>query len=342
MRSTRKILCRLALALFCWSAASGSAEPQLVLVGSGSSITVRLYQAWIKEFSRIHSRVQIRYVPVGSSESIRQISQGVGDFGGGDVPLPDPQIRNKKISLTAIPMAVIGIVPIYNLPGHPQLNFTGDLLAQIYLGNIRNWHDARIGRLNPNVELPNLPVIVVHRGSGRGSSYIFTDFLAQSNAQFRSTVGVNVSPVWPIGLEAETSADMVRIVTSSPGAIAYVELSFAAESHLSCARVRNANGTFVAATPASIEAAALALERTAVSDLQADIVNAPGKDSYPIASFTWIYAPAAHPSSPRRTALKQFLDWSLRDGQNIAETLGYAPLPRPIAAKALAILNSRP
>ena len=344
LRSTRTILC-LCLAAVSWSGlhtatiAAQETQEKVVIVGSGSYLPFRLYQAWITEFNKSNSSVQLQFLPLGSSESIIQVSHGVGDFGSGEVPLTDAQLHSSKISLMAIPTALVGIVPIYNLPGNPELNFSGELLGEIYLGTVRNWKDSRIAKLNPNVQFPDLPISVVHRSQGKGSNYIFTDFLSKTSPEFRATVEASPSPGWPRGVEADRSQDMVRIVASTRGAIGYVELSFVANPQVGRGRVQNAAGHFVRATPASIEAACTALETSSAFNLRIDMTNAPGKDSYPIASFTWIYMPAPAPSG-RRNALRQFLNWSLLNGQSITRSLGYVPLPDRVAAKALAAVNS--
>jgi phosphate transport system substrate-binding protein len=324
------------------SLTAATAQERIVIVGSGSNVPVYLYQAWTSKFNSSNDRVQVRYLPLGTSESIRQISHGVGDFGGGEILLTDEQMHGPMISLTPIPTVLVSIVPIYNLPGNHALNFSGDLLAQIYLGIVRNWNDPKIAKLNPAVELPDLPIRVVHRSQGKGSNFIFTDFLSKTSSQFRAVVGTSPSPHWPIGLEADHGEDMVERVASMRGAIGYVDVSFVRNSGLGYARVENATGRFVPPTPAAIEAACAALENSLPSDFRLDLVDAPGKDSYPLTSFTWVYVPTSKISSDREQALKLFLNWSLREGQTVAIKMGFVPLPGDIVAKALAAVERMP
>src|SRR5579864_3132741 len=190
-------------------------------------------------------------------------------------------MRDSKIALT-IPTALVAIVPIYNLPGNPELNFSGALLAEIYLGTVKNWNDPQIAHLNPTVELPDLPVSVVHRSPGKGSNFIFTDFLSKTSPRFRAEVGKSPSPHWPVGSEADRGQDMVKTVASRRGAIGYVDLGFVRNSGVGYGRVENAAGHFVRAITASIEAACTALERSLPDDFRLDVINAPGKDSYPM------------------------------------------------------------
>lgn len=324
-----------------WSALGGAvaAQQRTVIVGSGSNLPVYLYQAWTSKFNAGNDHVQVRYLPLGSSESIRQVKAGTADFGGGEILLTNEQLRDSKIVLT-IPTVLVAIVPIYNLPGNPDLNFSGGLLAEIYLGTVKNWKDPQIARLNPTVELPDLPISVVHRSPGKGSNFIFTDFLSKTNPRFRAEVGKSPSPHWPLGSEADRGQDMVKTVASTRGAIGYVDVSFLRNSGLSYGRVENAAGQFVKATPDSIAAACAALESSLPDDFRLDLINALGKDSYPMASFTWLYVPVYGAPSARTGALKQFLSWSFQEGQTLAVTMGYVPLPDPIAAKVRAAVSA--
>ena len=334
-------LLRLCLAAAILWSLTGMAQERVVIVGSGSNVPLRLYQAWATEFNGQNTMIQVRYLPLGTSESIQEIGQGIGDFGGGEVPLTDQQMHG-PVALIPVPMVLVGIVPIYNLPGNPELNFSGELLAQIYLGNVKNWADPRIARLNPAVHLPELAITIVHRTPGKGSNYMFTNFLSKTSGQFRAQVGTSPSPRWPFGLEANRGEDMVEKVATVAGAIGYVEVSFARNSRIRYGRVENSAGSFVSATAESIEAACTATEQALPDDLRLDITNAPSPRSYPLASFTWIYVPTSGASPARRNALKQFLNWSLRDGQKIAKGMGYAPLPEGVVAKNLTIVNSLP
>lgn len=333
---------RLAAAICClWLSTLATGQQKIVLVGSGSNVPVRLYQAWIEEFNKKNADVQVQYLPLGTSQSIQQVSEGSGDFGGGEVPLTREQMRGHKISLKQIPTVLVGIVPIYHLPGKPELNFSGDLLAQIFLGKVKTWKDPKIAKLNPEVKLPDLAISVVHRSPGKGSNYIFTDFLSKTNEEFRKQVGKGASPKWPVGADANRGEDMVAKVGSTPGAIGYVELNFARNAAIGYGRVQNAAGRFVRATPETIDAACRAAEKPVGDAFQVSMTNAPGKDSYPIASFTWIYVPTSGISPTRSQALRQFLEWTLRDGQSIANAMGYAVLPDNVAAAARSAVKTQ-
>src|SRR5271168_4703326 len=318
------------------------AQDKISLVGSGSNIPSPLYAAWAEAFSQKSATVQVRYLSMSTVEGIANVSKGTGDFAGGEVPLTDEQMHGSKVTLIQIPTVLVALVPIYNVPGGPQLHFSGKLLAQIFLGEIKNWHDPQIAKLNPGATLPEMPIHVVHRSGGKGSNYIFTDFLSKSDPAWQSKVGKSTSPTWPVGEDANRGEDMVAKVAATQGSIGYVEVSFARHSAIGYGDVENAAGQFVRATPASITASSAAMEKSIRDDFRVSLVNAPGKDSYPIASFTWLYVPVSGLAAERTRALKQFLEWALGAGQEIAKNSGYAPLPAALAERALARVKAIP
>jgi phosphate transport system substrate-binding protein len=322
------------------SVAPVKAQTRVSIVGSGSNVPSHLYAAWIDEFNKKNANIQVRYLSMSTVEGIRQISEGSGDFAAGEIPLTPEEMHGAKVSLTQVPSVLVGIVPIYKLPGNPELNFSGAVLAQIYLGTIKNWKDPRIAKLNAGASMPDLPIEVVHRTGGKGSNYIFTDFLSKASPEFRSQVGKDASPKWPLGAEANRGEDMVEKVGSTPGAIGYVELNFARRPDIGYGNVQNAAGQFVRATPASITAACVAHQKAIPKDFGVSLANAPGKESYPISSFTWIYVPSSGTATERTRALGQFLNWALEDGQNMARGMGYATLPPGVLSKAKAAVGA--
>jgi phosphate transport system substrate-binding protein len=277
---------------------------------------------------------------MGNSEGLKEIEQGVGDFGAGEVPLTEAQMHKGKNPLVQFPTALVAIVPIYKLPGEHELRFSGELLADIFLGKIKNWKDERIAKLNPGAGLPDLPIVIVHRSAGKGSNYILTDFLSKTSAEWKSRIGKTPSPAWPLGVETNRSEDMVAKVSGTPGAIGYVELNYARRKDIGYGSVENAAGRFIRATPASITAACAGNEKSILADLGVSLTNAEGKEAYPVVSFTRVYAVASGMNPARIEALKEFWNWALMDGQQMASGLGYTFLPTGIAAKAREILNS--
>ncbi|MFL6312651.1 MAG: phosphate ABC transporter substrate-binding protein PstS [Terriglobales bacterium] len=325
------ILAGLCVALF-------AAEPQgVVLVGAGSSVPLPLYHKWADLYNENSKTVQLQYLPLGTMEGIAQITHGTSDFGAGEVPLTVEQRRLG--SLTELPVVLIGIVPIYNLPNIQNLRLSGDVLAQVYLGHITQWNDPAIVKLNPGITLPNLPIRVIYRPGGKGSNYVFTEYLSKINAKFRDQIGRSASPKWPVGQPAERSSDMADKVKSTPGALGYVELQYADDNQITHASVLNAAGKFVKATAASITASCVAVEAPGWDKLAASLTNAPGADSYPISSFTFLYVRPSARDQRRTAALVGLLNWAYSDGQNIAIQEGYSDLPKPLVVKVLAKVN---
>ena len=310
--------------------APAQAQNAVVLVGSGSSVPAPLYTRWTQEYGKHNSHIQMRYLPVGTSEGIKQISHGVGDFGAGEAQLTDSE---RKDGLIEIPVVLIGIVPIYNLPDiHQDLRLTGEVLAEIFLGEIKNWNAVPIAKLNPEITLPNLPIQVINRPAGKGSNYVFTDFLSKTSSKFRSQVGVSPSPKWPTGVAAERSADMAEKVKNTIGSIGYVEYQYAVKGGIPQVAVLNPAGKFVHASAESIAAACKAIEAPRWSNFSASLTNAPGADSFPITSFTWIYLRSKSTDSSRAAALGDLLAWVYTDGQQFAIQEGYSELPSPLLA----------
>ncbi|HEY2360713.1 MAG TPA: phosphate ABC transporter substrate-binding protein PstS [Candidatus Angelobacter sp.] len=315
-----------------------AAEPQgVVLVGAGSSVPLPLYRKWADLYNENNKTIQLQYVPLGTIEGIAQISHGTSDFGAGEVPL-SPEERRLG-NLTELPVVLIGIVPIYNLPGIQNLRLTGDVLAQVYLGHITNWNDSAIVKLNPGIALPNLPIRVIYRPGGKGSNYVFTEYLSKVNGKFHDQIGRSASPKWPVGQPAERSSDMADKVKSMPGSLGYVELQYADDNQITHASVLNAAGKFVKATAASITAACAAVEAPGWDKLAASLTNPPGADSYPISSFTWLYVRPSARDQRRTAALVGLLNWAYSDGQNIAVQEGYSNLPKQLVVKVLAKVN---
>jgi phosphate transport system substrate-binding protein len=316
------------------------AQEVIPLVGSGSNLPLPLYSAWIERFGKLHPDLHVTYLALGTAQSIKEIREGAGDFGGGEIPLTSAQKHGGKHTLTQFPTVLVAIAPIYKLPGKLDLRFSGEVLGAIYLGNIKNWDDPKIAKLNPGVALPDLPITVVHLTGVKGSNYVLTDFLSKTSAAWKSKIGKTASPDWPVGVETNRSESMVTKVSTTSGAIGYVELAYAKRSDLGYGSVQNAAGQFVKPTAAGIVAACTANEKSIPEDLGASLVNAAGKESYPLVSFTWIYVPTSGLTPARSRALKDFWSWALGDGQEIASGLGYTALSSSVASRAREALDS--
>jgi phosphate transport system substrate-binding protein len=331
----------LVLFLICFPSATNS-QNIIALVGSGSNLPSPLYSHWAEEYNKLSPGVQVRYLSTGTVKGIEDISRGVGDFAAGEVPMSDEQLKSMKTPILHIPTVLVAIVPIYHVPGvRGNLRFSGPVLAQIFLGSIKTWDDPQLKELNPGQSLPHLEIAVVHRTEGKGSSYIFTDFLSKTSSMWRTQIGKSPSPAWPIGVSANRGEDLMAKVKNTSGAIGYIELGFTlSDNSVGVGHVQNASGKIIAANQASIAAACSSAEKTTPADFRASLTNVAGNDAYPIVSFTWIYVPEKSSDPERSRALAHFLDWTLSMGEQSAEQHGYAPLPAPLAAKVLAKVHT--
>jgi phosphate transport system substrate-binding protein len=330
----------LAISLTILSADS-LAQTQMVLVTSGSTMPEPLYLLWGDEYHKLHAETQVRYLPVGTSESAKNVLSGTGDLGGGDAPIPEKQLKDSAHAAVELPTILVGIAVFYNVPGSAaSIRLSGPVLANIYLGKTTSWNDPEIAKLNPDGKIPDLPIKVLHRTDGKGSNYIFSDFLSKLSPEFRAKVGKNVSPRWPVGAAFSRCQDLLANAAKTSGAIGYAEIRCGEKSGLSIAPIRNAAGEFVKPSTKSISDVALAMESEMTDDFRASLTNAPGKGSYPIVSFTWFYVPV-HPQDLRRShAVKEYLSWVYGSGQEIAQTQGYVPLPPSVLHKVRAKVAS--
>lgn len=320
------------LAAVALSLTACNSSNSVPLLGAGSTFVYPLMTRWVEGFMTQHPNIQINYQSIGSGGGIEQVRAGTVDFGASDVALTDAQLKEMP-PVIQFPESAGPVVVTYNLKQATQpLRFSPDTLAGIYLGQITNWDDARLAADNPGVNLPDEPIIVVHRADGSGTTNAFTMFLSTVSPEWKKKVGAGKSVSWPLGLGGKGSEGVTGQLTQSPGAIGYVELTFAEQNSLPMALIRNQAGNYVApgtaSTTAAIQAFAAELER----DPRAPIVNAPSSapGAYPISTMTYLIVPLDGPDKTKRAALKQFLNYVVTEGQSAAERLHYAPLPEAI------------
>jgi phosphate transport system substrate-binding protein len=327
----------LVLLMIC-SSFPANCQDRTILVGSGSNVPTPLYSHWIEEYNKLSPKVQVRYMSTGTVKGIEDISRGIGDFAAGEVPMSDEQLKAASNAILQIPTVLVAIVPIYHVPGVKSgLRFSGPVLSEIFLGDIKNWDDPRIKKINADQALPHLDIAVVHRTEGKGSNYIFTDFLSKTSPKWHSKIGKTPSPAWPVGVSANRGEDMMDKVKSTPGAIGYIELGFTEnDKSVGVGLVQNSAGNFVSATEASIVAAYQSDEKSMPADFRVSLTNASGKDAFPMVSFTWLYVPERSAEPERSKALSDYIEWALTTGQQSAERHGYTPLPASLAPKVLA------
>jgi phosphate transport system substrate-binding protein len=276
---------------------------QTNLNGAGATFPYPIYSKWFSEYHKLHPDIQINYQSIGSGGGIRQVIAGTVDFGASDGPMTDDQLK-----------------------------FTPQVLAGIFLGKITNWNDKAIAAANPGVSLPNQDIIVVHRSDGSGTTYIFTDYLSKVSPEWQNQVGKGTSVKWPTGIGGKGNEGVAGSIRTLPGSIGYVELIYAVQNNIAYGSVKNSAGVFLKASLEGVTAAAASV-KSMPADFRVSITNAPGKDAYPISSFTWLLIPAQSKDPAKGKILADFLNWMVTDGQKMAAPLSYAPLPDSVTEK---------
>lgn len=320
------------------TATTGGEALKASLSGAGATFPEPLYVEWIGEFQAGNPGVNINYQGIGSGGGVEQFSKLTVDFGASDAPMKDEEITAAEAASGArvlhIPTVFGAVAVAYNLPGIAELKLDPDTLAGIFLGEITKWNDPRLAALNPGVALPDQPLQVVHRSDSSGTTSIFTSYLAAISQSWADKVGKGKEVPWPVGVGGQGNDGVAAVVKQQPGSLGYVELSYALETGLSMASLRNAAGNFVAPSLEATSAAAQGASYPA--DLRFSVVNTSNPEGYPIAGATWILAYDRMKDPAKAAALKAFLSWALSEGTPIAEDLGYAPLPDDLGVLALA------
>jgi phosphate transport system substrate-binding protein len=306
------------------------------LNGAGATFPNPIYQKWFSEYHNQHSDVTINYQSIGSGGGIKQLQSGTVDFGASDGPMTDEQLQQTSFKVLHIPTVLGAVVPTYNIPGVTgELKFTGAVLADIYLGKIKKWNDPQLTKLNPSAKLPDADIVVVHRSDGSGTTYIFTDYLSKVSQDWASGPKKGTSINWPVGLGGKGNEGVSGTVKQTEGAIGYVELIYALSNNMPYGTVQNAAGNFVKASLASVTAAAASVKEMP-DDFRVSITNAPGKEAYPISSFTWLLVPVEWSDAGKEKIFVNFLNWMVTQGQGMTSALQYAPLPTSVATKVKA------
>ena len=309
------------------------------LTGAGATFPYPIYSKWFSEYSAAHPGVEINYQSIGSGGGIRQVTSGLVDFGASDMPMTDEMLAASKVKLIHLPTVLGAVVPVYNVPGVSDLRFSGDVLADIYLGKISNWNDPRIAKDNPGVKLPDQKIIVVHRSDGSGTSFIFTDYLSKVSPEWAGGPGKGTSPSWPVGVGGKGNEGVAGLVRQMPGAIGYVELIYALQNHISFGEIKNSAGNWVKASIEGVTEAAASI-KSMPADYRVSITNAPGATAYPISSFTYLLIPTSGTNAENRKVLKDLLSWIVKSGESEVSALSYAPLPEALAQKELQTIYS--
>ncbi len=333
---------RTVLLLVC-SLAAWPAWAQTTLNGAGATFPYPIYSKWFSEYKKLHSDIQVNYQSIGSGGGIRQVTEGTVDFGASDMPMTDGQLAEAQAKLKTkvlnIPSVLGAVVPAYNIPGvSGEVKFTPDALAGIFLGKVTKWNDKSITSVNPGTNFPDRDIIVVHRSDGSGTTFIWTDYLSKVSGDWKSQVGSGTSVKWPIGLGGKGNEGVAGSIRQLQGSIGYVELIYAMQNNIAYGRVRNAAGAYLKATLEGVTAAAASAPKIP-ADFRVSITNAPGKDAYPISSFTWLLIPMQSKDPAKGKILADFLTWMSSDGQKMTGALSYASLPESVVQKEKEVIK---
>lgn len=319
------------------------AHSQIAITGAGATFPAPMYQKWFSDYQSVDPNVQINYQPIGSGGGIKNVTDGTVDFGASDGPMTDAQLESYKqkhgSGIVELPTVLGAAVPVYNVPGITQaLNFTPEALAGIFLGKVTKWNDPAIANANPGVKLPDLAIVVAHRSDGSGTTYCWTDYLSKVSPEWQSKVGKNTSVQWPVGVGGKGNDGVAGVIKQQEGSIGYVELIYAIKNHIAYGKVKNKAGKFVQADLASVTAAAAGVANNMPDDFRVSITDAPGAAAYPISTFTWLLIPEQISDASKKKAIVGFVKWALTKGQSEVQSLDYAPLPKPVVTKELAVL----
>jgi phosphate transport system substrate-binding protein len=301
---------------------------------AGATFPYPIYSKWFNDYNKLHPNVQINYQSIGSGGGIQQLKSGTVDFGASDMPLNDEMLKQIPMPIFQFPTVLGSVVPAYNIQGvTAELKFTPQALAGIYLGHITKWNDKAITSANPGVNLPDKSIVVIHRSDGSGTTFVFTDYLSKVSPEWKEKVGSNTTVKWPVGIGGKGNEGVAGQVRQLEGAIGYVELIYALQNKIPYGSVQNAHGIFLKASLESTTAAAAGAGKELAKDFRVSITNAPGKNAYPISTFTYLLIPKQWKDGAKAKIMTDFLNWMLDHGQSEVTQLDYAPLPANVAQR---------
>ncbi|MEY2537227.1 MAG: phosphate transport system substrate-binding protein [Verrucomicrobiota bacterium] len=322
---------------FCGLLLAAGAAPtitaQMTINGAGATFPYPIYSKWFDEYAKVDPSVRFNYQSIGSGGGQKQILAQTVDFGASDGPMSDDNLSKSPGKILHIPTVAGADVVAYNILGNPALKLDGDTVADIFLGKIKKWNDAKLTGLNPGITLPDQEIVVVHRSDGSGTTYIWTDYLSKVSPEWKQKVGTNTSVNWPIGLGGKGNEGVAGQVKQTPGAIGYVELIYAIQNKMPYADIKNSAGEFVKPNLESITAAIATAQIP--EDFRFSITNPSGKTAYPIAGATWLLVYEQQKDAAKGRKLVEFLKWALIKGESMATDLHYAPLPEDLRTRVL-------
>ncbi|MGO9606816.1 MAG: phosphate ABC transporter substrate-binding protein PstS [Candidatus Binataceae bacterium] len=329
----RRTVVAVLLALIGVLGSYASSRAVLLINGAGATFPYPIYSKWFDVYAKADPDVRFNYQSIGSGGGIRMLSNRTVDIGASDAPLNDEQLKAAPGKILHFPSVMGAVVIAYNLPGFSgQLKLTGPVVAGMFMGKIVKWNDPQIAALNPGANLPATDIVVCHRSDGSGTTYIFSDYLSKVSPAWSSGVGKATSLKWPVGLGGKGNEGVTALVQQTPGAVGYVELIYALTNHIPFADLKNHDGNWVTASLQGVTAAAASVANNMPADFRVSITDAPGADSYPISSFTYLLVYQQQSNHETGTQVKRFINWALHAGQQYAAPLNYAPLPAQVVA----------
>lgn len=310
-----------------------------VITGSGATFPAPLYQRWASDFKKVNADILVNYQSIGSGAGVTQFLQGVTDFGASDTAMKDEEISHAGQNVVMIPAAAGSIVLAYNVPGiRTGLRLSRAAYIGILVGGITKWNDPAIAKANPGVNLPSVPITVISRSDGSGTTAVFTGHCSEVSADFKEKVGSGKAVTWPVGVAGKGNEGVTALIKQTPGAIGYVEYGFAAYNNLAMAALENNAQNFISP---SIESCAATLASVKLpGDLRAFILDPKGPDDYPVVTFTWVLVKKTYADAAKAAGVKAFVTYGLTTGQAAAPQLGYVALPPEVVTKALAALEA--
>lgn len=303
----------------------------LTINGAGATFPYPIYSKWFAEYGKQNKDVRFNYQPIGSGGGIQQLLNSTVDFGATDVPMKEAEEKKSEFPIMHVPMVLGAVVIVFNLDEVQKgLKLTGELISKIFLGQITKWNDPLIQEKNKELSLPNKTIMVVHRSDGSGTTSVFTEYLTEVSQTWKKSVGPGKAVKWPTGIGAKGNDGVTGIIKQTKGSIGYIELSYALQNNLHFAAIKNKSGLFQLPTLETISNSADVLNE---NESKTSISNALGENTYPLSAITYLLIPMGKHQGEKRKGIKDFLVWALSEGQVMAPSLHYAPLPLPLREK---------
>ena len=325
----------------CYSSKSttgGGGDTVVKLTGAGASFPMPIYTRWFQDYGKKHPNVHVDYQSVGSGSGVKAVLDGTVDFGASDYAMTPEEMAKVQRGVQVLPLTAGSIVLCFNVPEVKELKLSREAYAGIFLGKINRWNDSAIAKCNAGVTLPDKPINVVVRADSSGTSFVYTKHLSAISKEFAASPGENKMPNWPVGTKSKGNEGVTASLKTTPYSIGYVEYSYGIGAKLPMATLENKEGNYVAATNASAQAALAAIQMP--SDLIVWLSDPPGKESYPIVTYTWMLCYKKYDDKKKADTLKDLIQYCVTEGQQVSDKLGYVQLPAAVVEQVQAALKN--